>query len=206
MEIQLEDVAKKFNKEWIFRNVTHQLSHGDSTAIIGPNGSGKSTLLQLIAGSLLQTQGEIHYKYQDKNIAADKIYQSLSFVAPGLSLPEDFKLTEFIKFHFSFKNIKPGHDIYDLPSNFLLEGAKNKYIKNFSTGMKQRLKLGIALYADTPMLLFDEPATNLDSAGLDWYLEETSKVIGEKMIIVCSNRTDEYSFCKTYINILDYKN
>ena len=206
MEIQLQDVAKKFNKEWIFQNVNHELNHADPTAIIGPNGSGKSTLLQLIAGSLLQTRGEILYKQQGQDIPAEKIYNYISFVAPGLSLPEDFTLKEFIKFHFSFKQLKAGHDIEELPTRFLLEGAANKYIKNFSTGMKQRLKLGIALYADTPILLFDEPATNLDTKGLDWYLEETSRIREEKLIIVCSNREDEYSFCKTYINILDFKN
>jgi ABC-type multidrug transport system ATPase subunit len=206
MEIQLEDVSKKFNREWIFRNVSQRLTNEEPIAIIGPNGSGKSTLLQLIAGSLLQTNGDIRYKYQNRNIPAEKIYKYLSFVAPGLSLPEDFTLKEFIKFHFSFKQLKAGYDIDALPSRFLLEGAGNKYIKNFSTGMKQRLKLGVALYADSPMLLLDEPATNLDAAGLDWYLEETSKVIGEKMIVVCSNREDEYSFCKTFINILDFKN
>ena len=206
MEIRLEDVSKNFKKEWIFRNVSHRLSHTDPTAIIGPNGSGKSTLLQLISGSLLQTAGDIRYTYQDRGIPAEKIYKYLSFVAPDLSLPEDFTLKEFIKFHFSFKQLKSDHDIDELPSRFLLEGAGNKYIKNFSTGMKQRLKLGVALYADTPMLLLDEPATNLDSAGLDWYLEETSKVIGDKVIVVCSNREDEYGFCKTFINILDYKN
>lgn len=206
MEIQLEDVAKKFNKEWIFRNINLKLSHVDSTAIIGPNGSGKSTLLQLIAGSLLQTTGEIQYEFHNQKIQADQIYKYLSFVAPGLSLPQDFTLEEFIEFHFKFKNLRSGYDVGDLPSKFLLEGAKNKYIKNFSTGMKQRLKLGIALYADTPMLLLDEPATNLDTSGLDWYLEETAKVTDEKLIIVCSNRKDEYSFCSTSINILDYKN
>ena len=126
-------------------------------------------------------------------------------VAPALSLPEDFTLKEFVKFHFKFKRLKPGQDINELPDIFKLEKAKNKYIKNFSTGMKQRLKLGVALYADTPILLLDEPATNLDTMGFDWYLSEIEKVLDDKMIFVCSNRKDEYSFCKKYIDILDYK-
>ena len=71
--------------------------------------------------------------------------------------------------------------------------------------MKQRLKLGVAFYADTPLLLLDEPATNLDTMGFDWYLSEIEKVLDDKMIFVCSNRKDEYSFCKKYIDILDYK-
>ena len=71
--------------------------------------------------------------------------------------------------------------------------------------MKQRVKLGISFYADTPMILLDEPATNLDKMGYDWYIEEIHQLIGEKIILVCSNRTDEYEFCKNSIDILDYK-
>ena len=111
-------------------------------------------------------------------------------------------LREFIDFHFKFKKLKNNISPVDLPAIFKLEKALNKYIKNFSTGMKQRVKLGVAFYTDTPMLLLDEPATNLDKAGIDWYMEEVEKVIEEKMIFVCSNRKDEYSFCSSFIDIL----
>lgn len=205
MEIQLENVAKKFNKEWIFRKVNLNLLQTDITAVIGPNGSGKSTFLQVIAGSLLQTGGSIKYFHEGKSIEADHIYKYLSLVAPALSLPEDFTLEEFVKFHFKFKRLKTGQDINELPDIFKLGKARNKFIKNFSTGMKQRLKLGVAFYADTPLLLLDEPGTNLDTMGFDWYLSEIEKVLNDKMIFVCSNRKDEYAFCKKYIDILDYK-
>lgn len=206
MEIQLENVAKKFNKEWIFRGINLQFSDKDLVAITGPNGSGKSTLLQEISGSLLHTEGVIHYSHKEEDIDPDHVYKFLTLVAPALSLPEDFTLQEFLDFHFKFKQIKSGFNIDDLPAIFRLEKAKNKFIKNFSTGMKQRLKLGIAFYADVPLLLLDEPATNLDSNGFDWYLEEIEKVAKEKTIFVCSNRKEEYDFCDKFIHILDYKN
>jgi ABC-type Mn2+/Zn2+ transport system ATPase subunit len=53
MEIKLRDVAKRFNKEWVFRKIDLTVDHGSTTAITGPNGSGKSTLLQIISGSYL---------------------------------------------------------------------------------------------------------------------------------------------------------
>jgi len=205
MEIQLQKVAKKFNKEWIFRDLDLHTQDGKPIAITGPNGSGKSTLLQIISGSLLPTEGTLRYTLHHKNILADQIYSYISMVAPALSLPEDFTLSEFISFHFKFKKLKEGYDLQELPTVFKLEKAKDKYIKNFSTGMKQRLKLGIAFYADTPLLLLDEPATNLDTFGFDWYLEEIDKVLKEKLIFVCSNRKDEYDFCKTFIDILEFK-
>jgi ABC-type multidrug transport system ATPase subunit len=205
MEIQLKNVAKKFNKEWIFKNVSLDISHADVTAITGPNGSGKSTLLQVIAGSLLHTEGVLRYLHDGVEIKSDEIYRYLSLVAPAMSLPEDFTLKEFLSFHFKFKKLKKGYHLDELPAILKLENALEKYIKNFSTGMKQRVKLGVAFYADTPMILLDEPATNLDKSGFDWYLEEIHKVMQEKMIFVCSNRQDEYSFCSNFIDILAYK-
>ena len=205
MDIQLEKVGKKFNKEWIFKNVNLNFSQKDVTAITGPNGSGKSTLLQIIAGSLLQTEGDVKYFHNGMAIKADEIYKYLSLVAPAMSLPEDFTLREFLSFHFKFKQLKSGFSINELPAIFKLENALDKYIKNFSTGMKQRVKLGISFYADSPMLLLDEPATNLDKGGFDWYLEEIHKVIQEKLVFICSNRKDEYSFCTNFIDILAFK-
>lgn len=205
MDIQLEQVGKKFNKEWIFKNVNLSISQDDVTAITGPNGSGKSTLLQVIAGSLLQSKGKVNYRHDGMNIKADDIYRYLSLVAPAMSLPEDFTLLEFLNFHFKFKRIKDGFSIDDLPAILKLESALDKYIKNFSTGMKQRVKLGIAFYSESPLLLLDEPATNLDRFGFDWYLEEIHKVIQEKLVFVCSNRKDEYNFCSNFIDILAFK-
>jgi ABC-type multidrug transport system ATPase subunit len=205
MEISLNSVSRKFNKEWIFRNISQSFNREDSIAIIGPNGSGKTTLLQLIAGSLLPTKGDVSYTIHQKSIPSDQIYRHISLVAPALGLPEDFTLMEFLDFHFQFKKLKSGYTTMELPGLFQLENARDKYIKNFSTGMKQRVKLGVALYADTPLLLLDEPATNLDKKGFDWYSQEMEKVLDEKMVFVCSNRTEEYTFCNTTLDIMDYK-
>ncbi len=205
MEIHIENVSKKYNKEWIFKNINTKISHNQTTAITGPNGSGKSTLLQIIAGSILQTEGALKYLHNGDAIKPDEIYRYISLVAPAMALPEDFTLREFLTFHFKFKKLNAGISLKDLPSIMKLENALNKYIKNFSTGMRQRVKLGVAFYTDAPMLLLDEPATNLDKAGMDWYLEEVEKVLQEKTIFVCSNRQDEYSFCSNFIDILAYK-
>jgi ABC-type multidrug transport system ATPase subunit len=205
MEISLNNVSRKFNKEWIFRNISQSFNREDSVAIIGPNGSGKTTLLQLIAGSLLPTKGEVSFMIHQKSIPSDQIYRHVSLVAPALGLPEDFTLMEFLDFHFQFKKLKSGYTTTELPGRFQLENARDKYIKNFSTGMKQRVKLGVALYADTPLLLLDEPATNLDKKGFDWYSQEIDKVLDEKLVFVCSNRTEEYTFCNTTLDVMDYK-
>ncbi len=205
MELHLNSVSRKFNKEWIFRDITRSFLQKDIVAITGPNGSGKTTLLQIIAGSLIPTSGQVIHRYHQKEITADLVYMHLSMVTPALELPEDFTLMEFLNFHFTLKGIKLGYAINDLPEVFQLGKARDKYIRNFSTGMKQRLKLGVALYSDTPLLLLDEPATNLDRSGFEWYLKEIDKVLHEKMIFVCSNRTDEYPFCTSFLDIMEFK-
>ena len=205
MDLKLNSVGKKFNKEWIFRNLTHQVAAKKPTAIIGPNGSGKSTLLQIIAGSRLPNEGNVVFQYLGVDISSEEIYRSISLVAPALSLPDDFTLEEFLRFHFKFKNLRSGYQLEQLPELFNLSSSRNKFIKNFSTGMKQRLKLGISFYADTPLLLLDEPATNLDKSGLSWYLDEVTKLVEDKMVLVCSNRPEEYSFCTDFIDILEHR-
>jgi ABC-type multidrug transport system ATPase subunit len=205
MEIRLNQISKKFNKEWIFRKINLRFKAGERVALTGPNGSGKSTLLKVISGNLLPTEGSIDYIDNGKPVQEDSIYRYLSMASPELSLPEDFTLSELISFHFKFKNLKNGVALEELPALFKLEKAKDKYIKNFSTGMKQRAKLGLAFYADTPLILLDEPATNLDTFGFNWYLEEIEKILKEKLIFVCSNRKDEYAFCDTLIDIADFK-
>ena len=86
-----------------------------------------------------------------------------------------------------------------------MPGSKNKLIKYFSSGMKQRLKLALAFCSDTPMLMLDEPTSNLDSQGVDWYLNLVQQFAENRLTIVCSNQEHEYSFCDEQLNISEYK-
>jgi ABC-type multidrug transport system ATPase subunit len=71
--------------------------------------------------------------------------------------------------------------------------------------MKQRTKLALAFCSDTAMLMLDEPTSNLDTQGVDWYLGLVETYAANRLTIVCSNQAHEYSFCKQQINITDYK-
>jgi len=205
MRVELQNVAKKYQRDWIFRNVNLELIGGNQYAIIGPNGSGKSTFIQLIAANLLPTRGHITYNIQGIDIDPADIYRKISFAAPYVELPEEFSLNEFLRFHFSFKPLLPGFRSDELSEFLQLQGAEDKHIRNFSTGMKQRLKLGVALLSDTPILLLDEPATNLDQSGLLWYRELVVKYSKDRLLLICSNRNDEYDFCEQLIDIERYK-
>lgn len=205
MQIQLSDAGKKFNREWIFRGINFTFESGVSYAITGPNGSGKSTLLQAIAGSMQLAAGSIEWMENNQSLAPEKIYTRLSMAAPYLELIEEMTATEIISFHASFKPLIPGISIEHILQLIGLEKAMHKQIRYYSSGMKQRVKLAQAIFSDSPLLLLDEPCTNLDSAGYDLYHSLISTYCGNKTIIVSSNDQHEFSFCKKSISILDYK-
>jgi len=204
MNITLQNVGRRFNKEWIFRNLSTEFNTGNSYAILGPNGSGKSTLLSVLTGSLSPSEGKISFS-DTKDIPVENIYNYISLAAPYLELVETFTLKEIIDFHFRFKNFASGLDAKNLISVLGLEKATNKQIKYFSSGMKQRTKLALACCADTPILFLDEPTSNLDIQGISWYRELIENFGKERLTIIGSNQIQEYDFCTNQIQISDYK-
>lgn len=205
MQIEIKNLGKKFHHEWIFRNVNITLTSHEACVFVGPNGSGKSTLMLIITGMLLPTQGEILYKNGSQTIPDEHFYQQQSIVAPYMEVIEEFTLHELLDFHFSFKSPLPEYNTHRIMQAMHLERAKNKYIKQFSSGMKQRLKLGLAFYAQSPILYLDEPCSNLDTTGIQWYRNEVQKALRDKLIVICSNQSYEYDFAKKIINIEQYK-
>ena len=101
---------------------------------------------------------------------------------------------------------KQGLTIDSIIKLLYLEEAKNKQLKYYSSGMKQRVKLGLALLSDTPFVLLDEPTSNLDSKAIDWYKQLVEEHKSGRIIIVCSNdQKDEFSFCSEQLNVMEYK-
>ncbi len=204
MKIALNNIGRRFNKEWIFRNLSTEFSSGNRYAILGPNGSGKSTLLSVLNGSLTPSEGQISFS-ADRDIPVEDIYQKISLAAPYLELVETFTLKEIIDFHFKFKNFASGLDRQSLIAVLGLEKSANKEIRYFSSGMKQRTKLALACCSDTPILFLDEPTSNLDTQGIDWYRNLIERFTPGRLTIIGSNQIHEYDFCDKEIQIADYK-
>ncbi len=204
--VQLHNVGKRYNYEWIFRQINFDLQIGGNYAITGPNGSGKSTLLQLIAGNISPSEGQVNYHMAGGAVAPDKIFASLSLAAPYLELIEEFDLTEILQFHARFKPFRDSLDVASVVKEMGMEGVRSKPIKYFSSGMKQRVKLAVALLSDVPMILLDEPATNLDEQGYQWYMDLVERYSSGRLLIIASNQEREYVFCKEVLHIGDYKN
>jgi ABC-type multidrug transport system ATPase subunit len=205
MTINLENTGRRFNREWIFRNLNVQFQAGEKYAILGPNGSGKSTLLSVILGSMAPSEGKVSYHLPEQPISAEDIYRHVSFAAPYLDLIEEFTLQETIDFHFQFKRFYAGLDRESLLELLGLRKSQDKALKYFSSGMKQRTKLALACCSDSDLLLLDEPTSNLDREGLAWYHRLILEFAANKLTIIGSNQEEEYSFCNHFIRITDYK-
>ncbi len=205
MQIKVSNLGKKFQREWVFRDVNLTLAQGSSYVVIGPNGSGKSTLMLILSGLLPASQGEVKYSNNGQEIPEDQCYQHQSIVAPYGEVVEEFTLEELLNFHFSFKKPRVNMTINNIIEALYLTQARHKYIRQFSSGMKQRLKLGLAFYAQSDILFLDEPCSNLDAKGISWYQQEVRKVLEDSMVLVCSNQAYEYEFVNHRIDIEQYK-
>lgn len=205
MTISLSDAGKRFNRDWIFRHVNYQLHSGHAYAIIGPNGSGKSTLLQVISGAMMPSEGILEYESDGKGTDPENIYKHVSICAPYLEVMEEMTLAEFFDFHSRFKKLLPTTDIETIIKRLGLEKAKNKQIRYFSSGMRQRVKLAQCIFSDTAMVLLDEPCTNLDKAGIELYHSLIRDYCQTRLVVVSSNDEVEYEFCEERMMMTDFK-
>lgn len=199
--IDCQDLGKRYNREWIFRHFNYQFQSGKTYAITGANGAGKSTLLQVIAGATLHSEGKIIYT--NNEIVQENIYRDMAIAAPYLELIEEMTTLEFLQFHRQFKPLTLSSEAVLEAVN--LSSARDKQIRYFSSGMKQRLKLGQAFFSDTSVLMLDEPTTNLDAAGTEMYLSLLDAHSARKLVIISSNDSREYACCDAIINMADYK-
>ncbi len=206
-QIVLEDVGKRFRYEWIFRNLSKTFNSGHIYALLGSNGSGKSTLMKILSGHLSPSKGQISFQVSGKKQDEDSIFKHISYAAPYIELIEELTLTEMIQFHIKFKPLSNDLKTSDLISILRFEKSHNKEIRYFSSGMKQRLKLALAICSDSPLLLLDEPTTNLDAQGIAWYRQLISRFTegANRLTIVASNIEHDYDFCDETLNIEDFK-
>lgn len=206
MQVALQGVAKQFAREKVFHGVHHVFAAGSRTALLGPNGSGKSTLLQVVAGALVPTGGTVEHTFHGQVLQQENVYRTVSIAAPYIELYEDLALCEAMAMHAHFKPFRPGLGPKDVARTAYLEPHWAKPVSNFSSGMKQRLKLALAILSDTPLLLLDEPASNLDAEGIDWFRQLLLRQLEGRTLLVASNRQAEETFaCTASVEISKWK-
>lgn len=198
MKISLDRVGKRYAKHWVFGGISHTFAPGSRTAILGHNGSGKSTLLRIIAGMQPPTVGKVFWQ-QERNIKGEEIFRHVAFCAPGIELVEELTLEEILRFHFAHKPLLAGFSPKSIIEITGLGVAARKPLADYSSGMKQRVKLALAFFSGTPILLLDEPCTNLDEAGVAQYIQWLTAYSRDRTTIIASNDPREYPSCNMHL-------
>jgi len=171
-------------------------------AITGNNGCGKSTLLQIISGFQSVSKGRINFTDAGQVIDPAIRYRYISFAAPYLELPEQYDLEELLAFQSVFKPFIPTLSPADVKNILALKGADSKRIGHFSSGMKQRLKLALAILSSAPVLLLDEPLSNLDRDGAAWFRDVLPRYAANKSVVICSNFIEaETEICRKFLDL-----
>jgi len=203
--ISLTDAGKRFGYEWVFRGLTYRFETGTRYALTGPNGSGKSTVMKVLSGHLSLSKGEIRFEENGQALEADQVYRKVSMAAPYIELIEELTLHELVHFHAHLRPFRAGWAPEEVFEVLQLGRARHKALRFFSSGMKQRVRLALAICTEAPILLLDEPTTNLDAAGAGWFAELLEAHSSDRIVVVASNVAGDLQQCTQALSVLDYK-
>lgn len=202
MQIIADKITKRFVYKAIFANLDFQINPGEHVAVTGPNGSGKSTLLRIISGFLTASSGNITYYHNKEEIKRADIWKHVTFTAPYIDLIPSFTVEGFSKFYTKMRPFITDYDMEKFLEHIYLKEHRNKNIDNLSSGMLQRLKLGLSFFTESKLLILDEPGTNLDEKNHNWFLDCLQlPFVREKTCIIASNEAKDLKTCSVEINV-----
>lgn len=205
METVLTGIGKKFHNKWIFKDINFSLKAGHHHAIVGKNGSGKSTLLMILAGYVSPTKGNILWNINGNSLPSEKVYSNVSIASPYLELIEEFTFEEIIAFQQKFKPFQDNQNLEQIMEYSGLKGNQGKPIKNYSSGMKQRARLVLAIMSKSSLLLLDEPCSNLDADAVQWYQMMIDTFCKNRTLVVSSNH-NKYEYHSSEEIVVDLGN
>lgn len=202
MKISLNNIGKQYNGEWILKSISFVFLSGSAYWLAGGNGSGKSSLLKIVSGYSLPSIGNISWENGNVELKSEEIAKEIALCSPYQALFDQHSVKQAIAFHFQFKKMQEGISEKEMIELCYLQGNENKLVHQLSSGMQQRLKLTLAICSDTPILLLDEPCSNLDEKGINWYQNTLKKFAANRLIIVASNnKSEEHFLCNEKLDL-----
>lgn len=201
MDLSIQKLSKAFNQRSVFKELTFHIESGSRFAITGPNGSGKSTLLKILSGGLLPSGGRVQYSLNGLTVSDDILYRYVHFVAPYNTVIEELNLPELFRLHHRLGLLKAYKQYTDWQERLEYSFDPERQIKTFSSGMKQRIKLGLALLDDRPLIMLDEPGSNLDAQGKAWLYHLLDQLNTAQTLIIASNEAVEIAYCNASISV-----
>ena len=201
MDLSIQKLNKSFNQKTVFRDLTFSIRSGEHFAITGSNGTGKSTLLKIISGGALASSGSIKYSINGNEIEQENLYRHVHFVAPYNTVIEELTLHELFDLHQRLGLLLLYHSFRDWFIKLDYPFNADQQIKMYSSGMKQRIKLGLSLLDNRPLILLDEPGSNLDLQGKSWLHSLLGDLTEDQTLIIASNDPLEIGYCSEQINL-----
>lgn len=201
MEILIDSVYKKFTHHWVIKNISAHFTSGKMYGISGPNGSGKTTFMQILAGLIPPSKGKIQHIQNLTCIPEIDWYKNLSYAAPYAEVFNYLRLHELVAYHSKMKPFYPSITVSDFIDICYLDRYQQQFIHTFSSGMKQRLKLALAILTQSEILFLDEPVSNLDDKAKEWYFDLIAKYKQNRIIVIASNEETDFTFIDEKITL-----
>lgn len=201
MKISCESLYKRYTYNWIIENASFTFNGPCTYGISGPNGSGKSSFLSLLSGFLTPSQGRIAYSLDGDLIQREDVYRYMSISAPYIDLIEEYTVGELLKMYRKLKPLQHNITTDEFLALSYLEEDRHKAIKHFSSGMKQRVQLLLAMKTDCPVLLLDEPSSFLDDQARSWLYTQLDENCSQKLVIMASNDQQDLNHCDEIVDL-----
>lgn len=196
--ITIKKLTKKFKDREVLKNIDLTVNEGTILGIIGRNGSGKTVLLKIISGLYFKTSGEIEHntKYN--------IYEDYGFLIDVGFLDNETGFNN-LKILSLLKNKIKDNDIIDILKYVGLDPYDKTKYKNYSTGMKQKLKIAQTLMEKPKVIILDEPFNGLDKKSVDFFRSEFLKLkeTGVTIIITSHYQEDIDKLCDVVYEMVD---
>ena len=201
MQVTIQNLSKRYLYDWIIRDMDHSFESGSITGINGINGSGKSTFIKMLCGFLSPSEGSISYELEDKKVDRSDVFQYMTLAAPYTDVINEYDAEEMFSFHTKFKKLREDIDVRQFLEIVNLKGNIGKQIQFYSSGMKQRLQLALALLTDSKLLLLDEPTSYLDAENKAWFYDLLEQQSKDRTIIIASNDKEDFKLCDHVISL-----
>lgn len=207
--LRVEEITKRFSGAPLFSPVTFEVSSTEILAITGSNGTGKSTLLKILANVLSATKGKVSY-HNDSQVLGEEAYQShIGFAAPYLELYSELTAIEHLQFVGELKGKQiAAQECIDLLVGLGLDpkvAASDRHVKFYSSGMQQRVKLGMAFALNPDFIFLDEPGSNLDAEGIAILFAQINKsAAAGAVVIIATNDAAEVGLATREIRLEKY--
>lgn len=193
LRLQVRGLSHRFGKTHLFKDLSFSLDTPGILVITGPNGAGKSTLLKILGGLIRPTQGEVIYRQGEKSFTPKEMWSQMGYCAPETRMYEELTGLENLHFFSSLRGFDP-KEAYPAIKTVGLWKARNKLVRYYSSGMKQRLKILLASFYHPRCLLLDEPSSNLDREGRRFVFAQIEAYAHEDtLILLATNDPEEAS-------------